>query len=106
MSQKSVTKDQLMQEYNSVVSETEQLLKSVGTAGAEGSQHLRASVEQSLNAAKERLTQLQKDIAERSRAAAQATDEYVKDNPWQSVGAAAAIGAVAGFVAALLITRR
>jgi ElaB/YqjD/DUF883 family membrane-anchored ribosome-binding protein len=106
MAQKSVTKDQLMQEYNSVVSETEQLLKSVGTAGSEGAQQLRASVEQSLNAAKDRLAQLQRDIADRSRAAAQATEEYVQENPWQSVGAAAAIGALAGLVAGILIARR
>lgn len=106
MAQKSITKDQLMQEYNSVVSETEQLLKSVGTAGSEGAQQLRASVEQSLHAAKDRLTQLQRDIAERSRAAAQATEEYVQENPWQSVGAAAAIGALAGLVAGMLIARR
>ena len=106
MSQKSVTKDQLIQEYNSVVSETEQLLKSVGTAGSEGAQQLRASVEESLNAAKARLVQMQRDIAERSRAAAQATEEYVQENPWQSVGAAAAIGALAGLVAGMLIARR
>ena len=106
MAQKSITKDQLIQEYNSVVSETEQLLKSVGTAGSEGAQQLRASVEESLNVAKERLARLQKDIADRSRAAAQATEEYVQENPWQSVGAAAAIGALAGLVAGMLIARR
>lgn len=107
MAQKpEVTKDQLIQEYNSVVSETEQLLKSVGSAGAEGAQHLRASVEQSLHVAKERLARMQKDIADRSRAAARVTEEYVQENPWQSVGTAAAIGALAGLVAGLLIARR
>lgn len=102
----TATKDQLIQEYNSIVSETEQLLKSIGSAGSEGAQQVRASVEESLDAAKERLMKLQKDIADRSRAAAQATEEYVQDNPWQSVAAAAAIGALAGLVAGLLIARR
>jgi len=34
--------------------------------------------------------------------AAKATDEYVRANPWKAVG----IGALAGFVLGLLVTRR
>jgi ElaB/YqjD/DUF883 family membrane-anchored ribosome-binding protein len=37
-----------------------------------------------------------------SREAAQQTDKYVRENPWQAVGIAAAVGLVAG----LLIRRR
>ena len=39
---------------------------------------------------------------EKSKAAAKATDTYVKDNPWKAVG----IGAVAGVILGLLINRR
>ena len=40
--------------------------------------------------------------AEVAKAAARATDDYVHDNPWQAIGAAAAIG----FLAGLLMNRR
>ena len=37
-------------------------------------------------------------IAEKAKAAARATDDYVHDNPWQAIGIAAAIG-LAGLAA-------
>ena len=39
---------------------------------------------------------------DRARAAARVTDDYVHDNPWGAIGAAAA----AGFLIGLLINRR
>jgi len=39
-------------------------------------------------------------------AACKATDEYVQDNPWRSVGIVAAVAAVGGLLAGLLISRR
>jgi ElaB/YqjD/DUF883 family membrane-anchored ribosome-binding protein len=41
-------------------------------------------------------------VVEKSKAAAKVTDEYVHDNPWRAIGAAAGIGLVIG----LLIGRR
>jgi ElaB/YqjD/DUF883 family membrane-anchored ribosome-binding protein len=45
---------------------------------------------------------MQGDAVDRARDAARATDDYVHDNPWQAVGAAAAVG----FVVGMLMTRR
>ena len=41
-----------------------------------------------------------------AKQAAQATDEYVQANPWQSIGIAAALAGATGLIAGLLITRR
>lgn len=101
-----VTKDKLIEEFNTVVTETEQLLKSVANAGGEKAGALRASVEQNLAIAKDRLRSLQQAATEKTRAAAHATDEYVHEHPWQAIGVAAGLSAVIGVVIGLLLNRR
>jgi ElaB/YqjD/DUF883 family membrane-anchored ribosome-binding protein len=103
---KPVTKEQLIAEFNTVVKETEQLLKSVATAGGERAGDLRGSVEQSLAMAKERLRELQQAATDKAQAAVESTDEYVRDNPWQAVGIAAGVGALVGVVIGLSLNRR
>jgi ElaB/YqjD/DUF883 family membrane-anchored ribosome-binding protein len=45
---------------------------------------------------------VQAEVVARTKAAAKATDDYVHENPWRSVGLAASVGVVVG----LLIGRR
>ncbi len=100
------TDKQVVDDFNAVIADTEQLLKSVGSAGNERTGALRDSIEKNLNAAKQRLVELQESAAERTRAAARATEDYVSDNPWRSVGVAVGVGVVAGIFIGLLIERR
>jgi ElaB/YqjD/DUF883 family membrane-anchored ribosome-binding protein len=106
MTDTQVAKDKLVNDFNAVVSDTEQLLKSVASAGGERTQALRANVEQNLRLAKERLNEFQDAAVQRTRAAAKATDEYVHTNPWQSIAIAAGLGAIIGIVVGLLLNRR
>jgi ElaB/YqjD/DUF883 family membrane-anchored ribosome-binding protein len=106
MNETQAARDKLLQDFNEVVSDTEQLLKSVASAGGEKTQALRANVEQSLKTAKERLYKLEETAVERTRAAAKATDQYVHGHPWESIGIAAAIAGVIGIVVGLLLNRR
>jgi ElaB/YqjD/DUF883 family membrane-anchored ribosome-binding protein len=101
-----VTKDQLIEEFNGVVTETEHLLKSVATAGGEKVDALRTGVEQNLAKAKDRLRGYQAAAAGKSRAAAKATDAYVHEHPWQAIGVAAGVNIIAGLVLGLLLYRR
>jgi len=101
-----VAKEKLLHDFNEVVADTEQLLKSVAAVGGEKTQALRANVEQSLKVAKEKLREIQEDAAERTRAAAKKTDEYVHDHPWQSLAVVAGVSAVMGVVLGLLLNRR
>jgi ElaB/YqjD/DUF883 family membrane-anchored ribosome-binding protein len=101
-----VTRDQLIDGFNTVVSDTEQLLKSVTTAGGEKAGALRVSVEQSLALAKERLLTLQQSAKEGTQAAARATDEYVHLHPWQAIGIAAGFSLVLGAAIGFALNRR
>ena len=51
---------------------------------------------------KVRLTEVEEEAMRRAREIADATEEYVRENPWQSVGIAAGVGLVLG----LLLGRR
>ena len=104
--QSDVTKERLFQEFNTVVAESEQLLKSVATAGTDQASALQASVEQTIAAAVDRVAKIREDALSQANAAARATDEYVKGNPWRAVGIVAGAAAITGLVAGLLITRR
>jgi ElaB/YqjD/DUF883 family membrane-anchored ribosome-binding protein len=48
------------------------------------------------------MSELEHDLAARTREAAQKTNAYVHDNPWPSIGVAAGVGLLVG----LLIGRR
>ncbi|GAB0079966.1 hypothetical protein TOC8171_53790 [Pseudomonas syringae] len=52
--------------------------------------------------AKETLKTTEDSLRERGEAAVVATEDYVQNNPWQSVGIAAGVG----FLIGLLATRR
>jgi ElaB/YqjD/DUF883 family membrane-anchored ribosome-binding protein len=100
------TKEKLFQEFTSVISETEQLIKSVAGAGTDKAGAIKANVQQGLADAGERLARIREDASTQAAAAARAADEYVRDNPWRSVGIVAASAALAGLVAGMLIARR
>jgi ElaB/YqjD/DUF883 family membrane-anchored ribosome-binding protein len=101
-----VTKEKLFEDFNAVVAETEQLLNSLAGAGADKAGAMRASVEQGLAAAGERLAQIRAASIAQAQASAHATDEYVHTHPWQSIGVTAAVAALAGLAAGLMIARR
>lgn len=101
-----VTKDQLIEQFNGVVTDTEQLLKSVATAGGEKVGALRASAEQSLANAKDRLLELQHAATDKAEAAARRTDEYVHEHPWQAIGVAAGLAVITSVAVSLLLHRR
>lgn len=106
MTNAQAAREKLREDFNEVVADTEQLLKTIATTGGEKTQALRESVEQKLKAARERLRELEEDALVRARAAAKATDAYVHGHPWQSIAIVAGIAAVIGIVVGLLLNRR
>lgn len=98
----AASRDKLLEDFNQVVADTEELLKSMATAGGEKANALRASVAESLEVTKERLRELQQAAMDKTAAAARATDDYVHENPWPAIGVAAGIGVLIG----LLLSRR
>lgn len=96
------TRDQMVDDFATVLTEAEDMLKKASSETGDRARDLRAQVEAKLLAAKLRLQEMQGEAADRARDAARATDDYVHDNPWQAVG----VGAAVGFLVGMLIARR
>ncbi|MFD1711986.1 DUF883 domain-containing protein [Ottowia sp. GY511] len=90
------TKEQLVANLRRVISDAEDLL--AATAGQTDTKiaELRARAKENLSMAREKLADADAAVRARARLAATATDEYVHDNPWSSIGAAAALGILIG----------
>jgi ElaB/YqjD/DUF883 family membrane-anchored ribosome-binding protein len=101
-----VTNERLYEEFNSVIADTEQLLKSIAAAGGDQAGTLRENVERHFAEAGERLAKIRERTLEQAGAAARATDKYVHEHPWQAVGYVAGLAAITGLIAGLLLARR
>src|SRR4029078_4749453 len=95
-----ITTDQLLADLKTVMNDAEALLRATSTQTGEKIQEVRARAEESLRQAKARLTSLEDEALRRAREVADATDEYVRENPWQSVGIAAGVGLLLGLLLA------
>ena len=100
--EEKVSKGKLMEDLKAVVSDMEELLKATASQTGERISAARVKAEESLKAAKGQLAEEGKAALARAKSAAKSTDEYVHAHPWGAVG----IGAAAGFVLGLLISRR
>ena len=96
------TRDKIIDDFGAVLSEAEDLLKRAGNETGERARDLRSQVESKLLTAKLRLQELEGQALDQARFAARATDDSVHDNPWTSIGVAAAVG----FVVGMVLTRR
>lgn len=97
-----VTTAKLMDDLETVARDVEALLKETATQTGEKVQEVRHRAQESLRKARTRLAEVQDDVVERTQAAAESADVYVRKNPWQSVGIAAGVGLLIG----LLLSRR
>lgn len=97
-----VTRNQLMNELDSVIKDTERLLHSAATASSDKAASMQASLAQGLSAATARLAQIKEKSLEQASAAVKATDEYVHENPWHAVGIVAILAAAAGIVLGMM----
>jgi ElaB/YqjD/DUF883 family membrane-anchored ribosome-binding protein len=102
LEQSNEARDKLMTDLKVVIKDAEELLKNTGQQTGEGFRAARVKFENTLDKAKSELHHLEDTLIAKTKSAADATDRYVKDNPWQSVGLAASVGLVCG----LLIARR
>ena len=82
--------------------ETEASTESALHKTADSVNALADKVQETVRQTQERLNELQHDLVDRTRYAAQSTDNFVHEKPWNAVCAAVAIG----FVVGLIIGRR
>ncbi|HZQ60596.1 MAG TPA: DUF883 family protein [Casimicrobiaceae bacterium] len=107
----TMSRDNVVDEVSSAVSDAQDMLRRANAETGERARELRSQVEGKLLRAKLRLQELQgqaidsaraaaNQAMDRGRAAARVTDDYVRENPWQVLGAAALIGLLIGIVVA------
>lgn len=94
------TRDQLVNDFKTVIHDAESWLRNGGQLTGEELKAAKAKFESTLATAKTSLIEIEETVVERTKVAAKVTDEYVKDNPWKSVGLGAAIGVVIGMLIA------
>jgi ElaB/YqjD/DUF883 family membrane-anchored ribosome-binding protein len=90
--------EQLMDDLTAVIRDAEGLLKATASQTGEKVAEVRARAEETVRQAKARLS----GFEDQAREAAGEADKFVRGNPWQAVGIAAAVGLVLG----VLISRR
>ena len=98
----STTADHVQADINRVIAGAEDMLTQAASATGDKAAELRGRALDQLKALQTRLKDAQAAALEKGRAAAEVTDEFVHENPWRSIVAAAGVGVVIG----LLIARR
>jgi len=94
----TMNKDKLLDDLRVVVSDVEELLRATASQTGDRISEARARAEESLRTARVRLEETGEEVAARTREAARETERYVQDNPWQSVGIAAGLGFLLGYL--------
>ena len=97
--QSRVQPNPIGRDVQNVVSEAQELLKTVKDEGATQLDAVRGKMQAQYEAAREKFGEIQTTVTEGAKVAATSTDAYVRSNPWRAVGIAAAAGAVIGFLA-------
>ena len=95
-------KDVLVKDLRGVVSDAGDLLKEVANSAVEGFAVACTNVQGRLGEARSRFDEARISATQKARSAADATHEYVHDNPGKAIGAAAVAGLIIGF----LLSRR
>jgi len=83
--------EKLVGDVKVLVADVEELVRATAAQSGEKLAAARARVQAALATARE-------TVVVRTKEAAQATDEYVHENPWTSVGVSAGLGFVIGFL--------
>lgn len=95
-------KDRLVKDLGSVVADANDLLQEVGNSTAEEFAVALARIEDRLRETRSRLDRVRVAVTRTVGDAADATQEYARENPWKAFG----LPAVAGLIVFLLVSRR
>jgi ElaB/YqjD/DUF883 family membrane-anchored ribosome-binding protein len=95
-------KEKLIADLQRVIADAEELMQATAHQTEGKVVELRERINDNLRQARHKLADAEDAIKEKTREMARATDDYVHEHPWPSMGAAAGVGLVIG----LLIGRR
>jgi ElaB/YqjD/DUF883 family membrane-anchored ribosome-binding protein len=86
-------------QVNNFLDSVEDLTKALKDIDTPDVARVRAKVRIALAAAKSAVTDTASQIGSQARHVGKRTDGYVRENPWQVIGIAAAVGLAVGFLA-------
>lgn len=91
--------EKLMNDLRAVIEDADTLLRATAGQAGEKVQQARARAEASVQAARERLSALEDNLAQRIGDATRDADRYVRDKPWQALAIAAGVAFLVGLLA-------
>jgi ElaB/YqjD/DUF883 family membrane-anchored ribosome-binding protein len=94
--------EKLMADLAVVVADAEELLRATADQAGEKATAAREKIHASLVEAKQRLSEAERAMRDKTDQLTKATCEYVEEHPWQVAGIAAGVGLLVG----LLVGRR
>ena len=94
------SKDTLVADLKVVIADAQLLMKEAVAASSEGISAVPAYLEDRLSAVKYNFNRAKDTVGSTARHAAAATDTYVRQNPWRSLGIACAASIFAGLLLA------
>ena len=92
------SQEKLVSDMKAVIADAEEMLHATADQAGEKIASLRLRIQERLHDARLRLAEAEGVLVAKTRAAAQATDVYVHENPWKSIGVAAGVGFLVGFI--------
>jgi ElaB/YqjD/DUF883 family membrane-anchored ribosome-binding protein len=84
----------------SVVKEAQHLLQTIGQQGDAALSAAGSRAQDTIETARRNLSEARQVAVDGAMRAATTADDYVRANPWQSIGIGAALGAFAGYLLA------
>jgi ElaB/YqjD/DUF883 family membrane-anchored ribosome-binding protein len=97
-----ISNEQLNTHFRTALADAEALVKATANLGGEAIVNARARAEESLRTLRGGAAEAQAELVARAKAAANATDSYVHEKPWEGIAMAMGIGLLVG----VLVARR
>jgi ElaB/YqjD/DUF883 family membrane-anchored ribosome-binding protein len=97
-----VTNEQLREHFKDALADAEALVKATAELSGDSLTAARTRARESVRIARARLEEAQDVVVQKAKGAANATDVFVRDSPWEAIGIAAGIGVLVG----VLLARR
>ncbi len=94
----NIQNEALIQDIKDVVTNAEDLLAATDGQTGDKISSIRAKLKLNLGVARKQLLEMESIVKEKAKATAKSTDQYVKENPWKSVGIATGVGLVLGIL--------
>lgn len=93
-------KEKMLSDLRQVIDDAEELLRVTADQAGDSVTEVRRRIQSRLRIAQADLSDLQDAAVHQVKAARDATDEFVHQNPWASIGIGATLGLILGLVVA------